>query len=530
MRPSKPIRRLARFAETSFASLCAAAGALCNESQEDENGWDYLVEYPADVAIGPADTHPPAKRAFVQIKSTRTNRPTCSIKLSNALKAAQSRDPWFVILTVETRAKPKIYAVHIWEALIEKMLKAIRQAAIEKAPLHRRRLAINFAETDLHTDDLVDWMRATIRSVTPEYSDAKKRIYETVGYSDGHGKGRLTFAVDNVEQVFDAFLGLGKQLPISRFTFTPARFGLSDSQAEVDVTEGMIQITPNAVGDCELRMRGSQSSAAIGLPATIFTLGMPWLPVEERRFRVSAVGFEIVWVNNGDSTFTANLDPKTRVDLDAIARFATTCVWLGQGPIDVQVWHKGRRMIGGVLNADPGQPTYDWQKVLDVVETLKSFHFNTDAPGLTVSVVDIDAGAKDLYLMHEVVSAPTVRLEFLPVPGESNDFTTVLYYSSADVGNLTAYALVERKVRSATDMGDGRRRIDFDKPIIRESWIVADASDVQRTLIYDDYQHHLSQIQKDCKVLELSDIALFVRSLQKLNSEPGVSDPRADRE
>src|SRR5713101_5513625 len=174
MRSPKPIKRLARFAETSFASLCAEAGALCNESQEDENGWDCLVEFPADLAIGPADTHPPAERAFVQVKSTRMNRPGCSIKLSNALKAAQSRDPWFVVLTVETGAKPKICAVHIWELRIEKILKAVRQAENEKAPLHRRRLAINFSETDLHTDDLVDWMRATIRSVTPEYSDAKK--------------------------------------------------------------------------------------------------------------------------------------------------------------------------------------------------------------------------------------------------------------------------------------------------------------------------------------------------------------------
>jgi len=67
MRPSRPIKRLARFAETSFASLCAAAGALCHQSQEDENGWDYLVEFPADNLVGPADTHPPVKRAFVQV-------------------------------------------------------------------------------------------------------------------------------------------------------------------------------------------------------------------------------------------------------------------------------------------------------------------------------------------------------------------------------------------------------------------------------------------------------------------------------
>src|SRR5258706_10307618 len=132
-------------------------------------------------------------------------------------------------------------------------------------------------------------------------------------------------------------------------------------------------------------MRASQPSAAMVLPAKIFTVGMPWLPIEEQRFRVSAAGFEIVWVNNGDSNFTANLDFKASVDLDTIRRFATIIVWLGQGPVDVQVWAKGRRMVGGVLNADPGQRTYDWQKVLDVVNTLKSLHLNADAPALCIS-------------------------------------------------------------------------------------------------------------------------------------------------
>ena len=171
-------------------------------------------------------------------------------------------------------------------------------------------------------------------------------------------------------------------------------------------------------------------------------------------------------------------------------------------------------MIGGVLNADPGQPTYDWQKVLDVVETLKSLHLNTDAPELTLSVVDIDVGARDLYLMHQVVSASNICLEFLPLPDVPNDFTTTLYYSSLDAGNLTAFALVERKVSNALDVESGRRRIEFGRPIIRESWIVADASDAQRKMVHDDYQYHLSVLQKSGTVLELADIALFIRSLQ----------------
>lgn len=75
MRSTKSITRLARFAETNFATLCAAAGALCHESQEDENGWDCLVEFPVAGATGPA---------FVQVKSSRNSRPSCSVKLSNA--------------------------------------------------------------------------------------------------------------------------------------------------------------------------------------------------------------------------------------------------------------------------------------------------------------------------------------------------------------------------------------------------------------------------------------------------------------
>lgn len=133
MQAKKPIKRLARYAETSFASLCARGGALCHESQEDENGWDYLVELPEDESPGPADAMLPGKQAFVQIKFSRNARLSCGIKLSNALKAARSRDPWFVVLMVDAAPQPKIYVVHIWAKEMEGRLKAGRKASIEKA-------------------------------------------------------------------------------------------------------------------------------------------------------------------------------------------------------------------------------------------------------------------------------------------------------------------------------------------------------------------------------------------------------------
>lgn len=511
MRSTK-IRRLARFAETSFATLCASAGALCHQAQEDENGWDFLVEFPVEMVAGPADTQPPGNRAFVQIKSTKTDRISCSIKLSNALKAAQSRDPWFVVMMVEDNGAPKIYSVHIWKDQIERSLRAVRKAFIDNAPLHKRTIETTFSECDLHICDLIDWMQSTIRSIGPEYSNTKSAIYNTVGYEDGCGIGKLTFIADSKEQIFDEFLGLGAGLPVNRFTYTPARFGLTGGNPQIVIEEGRVEITPTPAGGCELRMRGSTPSAAIGLPAKLFTLGMPWLPFEEQRFRVSATGFEAVWSKNADSRFTASLDLSARVPLVEIHRYATVVTWLSRGPVDVQIWAKGCRIVSGVLSHSSGRQHYDWEKILNVVAMLQSLHGNLDEEALRVSVIDIDTGAKDLYLMHEVTSSNNLQLEFLPIPGQSYDFSAVLYYSTATVGDATAYALVERRVQHWSDSAGGRCRVVFGPPLLREGWLISNLSDPQRRMIHEDYQHHLRDMEKDTTVLELNDIATFIRS------------------
>jgi hypothetical protein len=102
------------------------------------------------------------------------------------------------------------------------------------------------ADNDLHTHDLLGWMHNTIAAISPEYGDTKKKIYETVGYAEGYGTGKISFVIDNEDQLFDEFLGLGSGLPISKFTYTPARFGISDSRPHIDVREGKVEITPTA--------------------------------------------------------------------------------------------------------------------------------------------------------------------------------------------------------------------------------------------------------------------------------------------
>lgn len=133
------IKRLPRWAELAFESRCAAAGALAHSPDEDQNGWDYFVEFPPQSHPGPADTHPPAKSAHVQIKSKRKRKLTCRVSLSNALKAAQSTQPWFLVLVVveNETSQAEIYAVHLWEKFVRRALKAVRIAENTGKPLNR---------------------------------------------------------------------------------------------------------------------------------------------------------------------------------------------------------------------------------------------------------------------------------------------------------------------------------------------------------------------------------------------------------
>ena len=44
-------KNLPRSAERKFALLCADAGVACNPAQEDVNGWDFVIEFPAIVGF-----------------------------------------------------------------------------------------------------------------------------------------------------------------------------------------------------------------------------------------------------------------------------------------------------------------------------------------------------------------------------------------------------------------------------------------------------------------------------------------------
>jgi hypothetical protein len=452
MSPRRP-----RLAELKLQSLCAKAGALSHKTEEDERGWDVLVEFPFRPFDGPADMRPSPPVAYVQVKSTTTRRSLVQIKLSNALHAAQSSQPWFVVLFVSRpNERTRIYAVHFWDALIREALKEGRRAEVEKRQLNKARLTIRFSPEDERTDDLIRWMQGEIDRVKPEYAQVKSELSRSAGFEDSFGKAVMKIEAKNEDELTRAFLGLGEGLRVTSFAFTPSRFGIPSREPEIIKEEsGIVHINPEPSGTAELRFRTSASAEMVVFKANVYC-GPPGAPFEKQSFRFSAPCAEIV-VNQADlSVSTAEINITGKHSLETFEKFSTLKAWFQDGPIELQIWtHAGRVTMGTLRSNGPRQS--EWKDVAAAFKLLRSICSPADQEQIQIELKDLYSAA-GLKTFVDISSAPTVWIEFEPAEGQPEKYTSLLYWFSTNLGNREAFALVERPVLRDIWIEDGKRR------------------------------------------------------------------------
>jgi hypothetical protein len=488
------IKRLPRFAELQLPTLCARVGALCHEVEEDESGWDFLVELPPRCFAGPADTHPPRQNAYVQVKSAERQRLSCRVKLSNALRAAQSPQPWFVVLVVAGRGNEpvKLYAVHVWDALMRRTLEAVRRAENDRRPLNRSWLTIQFHRADERNESLVSWMQEVIEAVGTHYEQPKRKIYDTAGYEEGHGIGLLTIEGVTGEEVLKNFLGLGSGLSISRFVFTPSRFGIVSSEPMVDALSGVVHIEPSPAASCQIRLRSPRRLEPIILAGKIYAASIPGLPLEQKRVRFSAEFLELLCSPTGKSECSAKLGPHEPTDLLTLENYAILNEWLGTDDIDVQVWSQGKRIIDGVLRGKSDKQ-WEWDIAARTLRLLRNIAGPAMEDRIRVSIEDLEK-ASGLKTFYQVVEAGSFRLEFVPLPDAPLRFSSILYWFHVDVGEQVFYALVERNITEDI-MIEGKRRVTADKPRRLEDYVLTNAMDDDRKIMNQDYERVAQQDQ-----------------------------------
>jgi hypothetical protein len=99
-RPPDP-RKIGRIGEAAFKLLCADAGVTHQMVEQDDYGWDAIVEFdPVTPPFGSADLRPSVQMAKVQIKTTTTASRSIPFKLSNLVIYAKDARPTFLVLNV----------------------------------------------------------------------------------------------------------------------------------------------------------------------------------------------------------------------------------------------------------------------------------------------------------------------------------------------------------------------------------------------------------------------------------------------
>ena len=238
-------QRLGRPAQDRFKLLCSQARVTCNSPQEDDHGWDFMIELtPPQDTHNPADKTPGVKKALIQIKSTWGQSPRTRIKVANALKFAKDDLPCFIVLFHYTKqVGTQIYVRHYWTELIERTLKRARQASAERRNVHKMWMEVRFLPGDDHSNDLISWIISAVQESPFDYSSTKRSLYETIGYEGRKYRAEIAFGpIRGIEEIVDHELGLTEYLPVSKIRLVDSRFGIDAPVPILESCQGRIQI------------------------------------------------------------------------------------------------------------------------------------------------------------------------------------------------------------------------------------------------------------------------------------------------
>jgi len=431
--------RLPAYAERFFATKVSDFDGLCHRVDEDEGGWDFVVELPHGVYDGPAESQPPRQRAFVQVKSIEGTKTSVPITLSNLRKSAQDPNPWFIVLIKKRHGEPVLYIKHFWKDLISRSLEAIRTADVKGAKLNKSSMSISFADGDINSGDLIKWMQDCI-DAQDDYLVEKRRLYSEVGHEKGYGKAQFLFADHTDDEIFNEFLGLGSGLKMSSFEYVPERFSIPDYSRKISEVDGTVYITPQPQGMCEVRFRSSPRDGAFSMTGTMYAV--PFAP--EALIRVSAPPVELLF------------RPR-RVTMDMVMRFGEPLpldhwhaysrlkLWSMKGPLQVEIWRDNRKIDASILIDRQTGQNLDWGKLYSLSEAIRTIANDRNVHDLAFSLADINAHIGDLGYLFQGCG-PSVRFQCDATMPLEPGVTSFLHYSLAELAGWTFGHLIRRVV------------------------------------------------------------------------------------
>ena len=489
-------QRSGRPAQHEFNLLCSRASLTCNRSEEDDHGWDFIVEIPAPSTHDlPADKVPALKQVLVQVKSTKGRSATTRLKVSNALKFAKAELPCFVILFHEcSDVRRRIYARHFWEELIESALKRGREvSAAHKLP-HKTTMNISFSDRDEHSGDLIAWMRATVNALPKEYGREKQALYETLGYGERNYRAEVIFGpLEGVEELVDHQLGLTDSLPVLHIKLIDSRFGIDAPSPILESTSGELELRPDPrEGNVVLQ---ASNGDIISLPATARSPAIPGLPPEKLKLSIETWLFTAI-LSRDEITWQINNLMDRKLPIERLVDFVSFFSW--NGPISAKLVTADWTPLDFFLNLSVTGEKGDWPKLVNIAKTLRKIQSRAGVATVELALRDLQNSWSELSAFHDILTAAYLRLG-IPAPQLGLSFSRMLGYCDFEVGGLTFLVVFDALITEQSAQ-ENRILLVLGERVCLDCFVGEEADSI-RSLGQASYERQADRHDEDCVAL-----------------------------
>lgn len=500
-------QRIGRPAEKTFSLLCSEGGVTCNKSDEDDHGWDFVVDIPQDIPEGfPADYGGKVVQALVQVKSMPASSRSVRLKASNALHFAKSDQPCFLVaFTTDRKATSKVFARHFWKADIERSLKKAREEDAAGKKLNKSVLTFQFGPEEECSANLVLWLVNTVRSLPQDYASEKNRLGGSLGFEDGSLRGEITFGpMADIGELVDHQLGLTESIPISYLRLTDRRFGIEFPKPIFEGTPKRAQMRSNAVRSCEMILQATDGST-MSLAAKLTMPAIPNLPQEHIKMKLDCGHFVLAVKTSGIQDIALSVALSERVPLQHALEVSRLFAWSEVGKIEYRVVGDGFPLFHGSLRLSQGPSEPSFKGLARMLELLAEVARRAAFKVPMLSITDIMARWDRCVKFYGFLKNQQMQLsaEFTrPLPA-GEELKIVTGYAELELDGFAAFVTMTYSVIEQTDLGE-KVIWTLSPPIWRDCFVGLSIEKVRREGIVA----HGRRFEKETEAaLDLGDLA-----------------------
>lgn len=460
-----------RSGEKRFSTLCSDLGITCNESVEDERGWDHIVELRHEAVPGVSvDMQYRVPPVFVQTKSHEADGLSVSMKLSNAVNLAHSSNPCFVVLMslAPDSVTPTWHAVHVWGPLLERIMKRVREESRDGLPddaFHTKTLSFTMTDEDRRDEqDLLPWIERTVRGAGRDYAVAKAALSPPPDFVGEIKIGPL----GSVGELVDHMIGLSKHIPMSGITMGQRRFGVDIPFPMPAGAVAFASLQSHPADTCVIRLRGPDGTV-VEMVGDVIAPPNLGLPEESYKYRFRAPNIDIVWSPAGEATINGHLNFQDVDTPNAIEKALLLMSWAGQGPIDIRIDIRDQPALGATALINAIEDRQGFADLAAVTGSLVrvSRHLKTMVPRVTIAQID---AAEQLVTFHNFIESTGMQMT-LEAPDDQ-----VISEPSAGVGfgilpvGGWMFAAVQRFPIVHQRREGGTWTIEYGKPVMLDTF------------------------------------------------------------